>query len=62
MILQRGFEEAAKRDLPIYVIAAQEGHALYLKNGFRDLERMEADFSKWGLEELNLNWAMIRES
>lgn len=61
LLLQWGIEEGRKRGLPVYLHSSLQGHALYLKHGFRDLEELVADFSKWGLEERNYNWAMVKE-
>lgn len=61
LLLLWGFEEAKRRGLPIYLHSTLQGHDLYLKHGFRDLEELVTDFSRWGLEERNYNWAMIRE-
>lgn len=61
LLLRWGLEEAQKRELPVYLHSSLQGHDLYLKHGFRDLEELVTDFSQWGLEERNYNWAMIKE-
>lgn len=61
LIVQRCIEHAKSIGLPIYLDAVGDSHGLYLKHGFRDLELVKTDFSKWGGKEILCVWAMIRE-
>ncbi|KAF3761774.1 hypothetical protein M406DRAFT_281853 [Cryphonectria parasitica EP155] len=61
LLLKKCIEEAEAKRLPIYLDSSEMGHPVYLKHGFRDLEEVATDFSKWGLEKPHLLWAMIKE-
>lgn len=61
MLTSRGIEEAARRGLPMYLESSEVAHQLYLKHGFRDLEELTTDFSKWGLANPHRVWAMIKD-
>lgn len=59
ILTSRAIEEAAKRGLPAYLESSEAAHRLYLKHGFKDLEELATDFSKWGLDTPHRVWAMI---
>lgn len=59
ILTSRAIEEAARRGLPAYLESSEAAHQLYLKHGFKDLEELTTDFSKWGLETPHRVWAMI---
>lgn len=61
ILTSRAIEEAAHRGLPAYLESSEAAHQLYLKHGFKDLEELVTDFSKWGLETPHKVWAMIHD-
>ncbi|KAI0842861.1 acyl-CoA N-acyltransferase [Hypoxylon sp. FL0890] len=61
MLVRRVIEEAQKLGLIVYLAASPPGHELYKKCGFRDVECLSLDMSKWGAKENLINWAMIWE-
>ncbi|KAI5923335.1 acyl-CoA N-acyltransferase [Camillea tinctor] len=61
MLVQWGLEEAKKLGLVAYLESSEAGHSLYKKCGFRDVEHLEVDFSKWGATEMHNTWSMIYE-
>lgn len=58
MLLKWGQEEARKRGMKIYLESSPEGHSVYLKNGFKDIECHELDMSKWG-GGTHVTWTMV---
>ncbi|RYP76180.1 hypothetical protein DL771_002004 [Monosporascus sp. 5C6A] len=61
MLVKWGVEEAKRLGLPAFLESSEEGHSLYQKCGFRDLELQSLDFSKWGATKKLNTWAMIYE-
>lgn len=61
MLVNWGVDEAKKRGYPAYLESSDVAHGLYLKSGFRDLELLEIDLSKWGAKDLCRTWAMRRD-
>lgn len=61
LLLQSMVDEADKLGLPVLLESSEEGHGLYQKYGFKDVEVLEIDMSKWGPGNMHLSWAMIRE-
>ncbi|KAI1334746.1 putative GNAT family acetyltransferase [Xylariaceae sp. FL0016] len=61
MLVEWGIEEAKKLGLVAYLESSPEGHEMYKKCGFRDLELTELDMSKWGATSKHQNWSMICE-
>ncbi|KAH8675775.1 putative GNAT family acetyltransferase [Xylariales sp. PMI_506] len=61
MLIKWGLEEAQKLGLPAFLDASEEGHSVYTKMGFKDIDLQELDFSKWGAKQTHKNWAMIWE-
>ena len=48
MLLKWGADEADRLGLESYLEASPDGKFLYEKRGFRELETIKMDFSKWG--------------
>ncbi|RHZ47215.1 hypothetical protein CDV55_101469 [Aspergillus turcosus] len=48
-LLMVGVEEARRLGLPAWLEASEAGYSVYRRCGFRDAERMELDFGKYGL-------------
>lgn len=61
-LLAWGIDEAKQHKLPLYVESSVEGHELYKRYGFKDIEVRETDLSQWGAKEPHRIWAMINES
>ncbi|KAI1075801.1 acyl-CoA N-acyltransferase [Whalleya microplaca] len=55
-------EEAKKLGLVAYLESSQAGHSLYKKCGFRDVECLSVDMSKWGATEKHYTWSMIYDT
>lgn len=61
MLIKWGTEEAQKLGMIAYLESSEAGHGLYAKMGFKDVELLEVDLSKWGPEEPHKTWAMMWE-
>ncbi|KAI1265912.1 acyl-CoA N-acyltransferase [Xylariaceae sp. FL1019] len=56
-----GVEEAKKAGLPAFLEASQVGYPLYLRCGFREVDRISVDFNRWGLDEIATTVAMVKD-
>jgi GNAT superfamily N-acetyltransferase len=54
-------EEAKKLGVIVYLEASEAAHSLYLKLGFKDVEVLTVDLSRWGATEKHSTWAMMFE-
>lgn len=61
MLLKHSLDLADAEGKVAYIEATPAGHELYLKMGWRDVDRIEIDLSKWGEETMGVNWVMLRE-
>lgn len=59
MLIQWALEQAQELDLPAYLEASPDGHRLYLKNGFRDIDVLEIDLSQWGAKDMHITRNMM---
>lgn len=59
--LQWGTLEADRLGLQSYLEASKEGRPLYEKYGFKEVDRIVVDLSKWGGEEDGVAYLMVRE-
>ncbi|KAI1103305.1 acyl-CoA N-acyltransferase [Jackrogersella minutella] len=59
MLVRRAVEEARKLGMVAYLDSSEAGHELYKKCGFRDIECLSIDLSKWGATEMHRNWSMM---
>ncbi|KAI1376341.1 acyl-CoA N-acyltransferase [Hypoxylon crocopeplum] len=59
ILVKWGVEEARKLGFITYLESSESGHALYKKCGFRDVECLTLDMSKWGATEKHNTWSMI---
>lgn len=59
MLLKWGTDKADELGLPVYLESSPEGHNLYLKYGFQDMELHELDLSEFGVPELHRTWLMM---
>ncbi|KAI2619375.1 acyl-CoA N-acyltransferase [Hypomontagnella submonticulosa] len=59
MLVTWGVDEARKLGLIAYLESTEAGHSVYAKCGFRDVECMSLDMSKWGATEMHNTWSMI---
>ena len=48
MLLKWGIEESERRGIPAYLEASEKGRPLYEKFGFKCVDYLVLDFSKWG--------------
>lgn len=46
--------------LPIWLESSEEGHRLYQKCGFEDVEELVTDLSQWGAPAPHRSWLMVR--
>ncbi|KAI1142797.1 hypothetical protein F5Y05DRAFT_366231 [Hypoxylon sp. FL0543] len=61
MLVRHVIEEARKLGLIAFLAASPAGHELYKKCGFRDVDLVSLDMSKWGATETHVNWLMMWE-
>ncbi|KAI0103724.1 acyl-CoA N-acyltransferase [Nemania sp. FL0031] len=61
LMVMWGVEEAKKLGLPAFLESSEEGHSLYLKCGFRDIDMQTIDFTKWGKAANHVNYVMALE-
>lgn len=47
MLVNWGLEQADELGLPAFLESSPAGRALYEKSGFKKIDTLEADFSKW---------------
>lgn len=45
----------------VYIEATPSGHPVYLKLGFKDIDVLKVDLSKWGGKEIGVNTIMLRD-
>ncbi|KAI1504357.1 acyl-CoA N-acyltransferase [Biscogniauxia marginata] len=58
MLVKWGLEEAKKLGLVAYLESSEAGHSLYKKCGFRDVECLSVDLSRWGATTMHNTWSM----
>jgi hypothetical protein len=61
MLLSPVFALADSEGRKTYVESTVTGYPLYVKFGFRDIDLLSMDLSKWGGEKPGINTIMIRE-
>ena len=59
MLIQWALEQAQGLGLPAYLEASPDGHGLYLKNGFKDIDLLEIDLGQWGAKDLHITRNMM---
>ncbi|KAI2638489.1 acyl-CoA N-acyltransferase [Xylaria nigripes] len=62
MLVMWGIEEFKKLGLPFFLEATAMGHSLYLSCGFRDIDVVTVDLSKWGGPEEMTYYVMARDN
>ena len=60
MLVQQGTAFADDAGLPCYLEGSPAGHRLYLNMGFKDVETLDMDMSKFGSEGIHPHYVMIR--
>lgn len=60
-LLNVGLDLADAEGKKSYIEATSEGHPLYLKLGWRDVDRFDVDFNKYGGERPGTTWIMMRD-
>ena len=61
MLLRHGTDLADAEGRKTYIEATAMGHPVYLKLGFKDVDNVTMDLSKWGGKELGVNRTMLRD-
>jgi hypothetical protein len=61
MILNHGIALADAEGRKVYLEATVTGHSVYEKFGFRDIDLLSMDLSKWGGAKPGVNTIMLRE-
>lgn len=61
MLIKRMLEDARENGLIAFLQSSADGHSLYKKHRFTDIEVQSLDFSKWGAEKTHDTWSMILE-
>jgi hypothetical protein len=61
MLLKHGLACADAEGRKTYIEATDEGHPVYLKLGFKDIDIVSVDLSKWGGSRPATNIIMMRE-
>lgn len=61
MLLKWGIAESDRLGIPAYLEASDEGRPLYEKHGWRSVDTLVVDFSKWGGPSKCETQLMLRE-
>lgn len=61
MLVEWGTKKADELGLPAYLEASPEGHRVYLRYGFRDLDILKFDMAQFGGEGVYNEPLMLRE-
>jgi GNAT superfamily N-acetyltransferase len=61
LLMKQGLDRADAEGRKVYIESTSAGHPLYLKLGFKDVDIMEIDLSKYGGTKPGKNWIMVRE-
>lgn len=61
LIVKWGIELSESTGLPAYLQASEQGRRLYSHYGFRDLDTVEFDLSKYGLTGVERMTEMLRD-
>ena len=47
MLMRWGIDKLDEMKVPGFIIATEQGYGLYIKHGFKEIERWEVDMSQW---------------
>lgn len=61
MLVKWGLDKAEEMKLPAYLEASKAGKPLYVKHGFKEVDRIEFDLTKWGGEGVDVVVNMLKE-
>jgi GNAT superfamily N-acetyltransferase len=61
ILLNHVFDLADAEGRKVYVESTMAGHPVYERFGFRDIDLLRVDLSKWGGEKPGLNTIMLRD-
>jgi hypothetical protein len=61
MLLKHGLDLADTEGRKTYIEATKAGYPLYLKLGFKDIDLLSVDLSKWDGKEVELSRIMMRD-
>ncbi|KUJ20317.1 acyl-CoA N-acyltransferase [Mollisia scopiformis] len=60
-LLKHVLDMADREGRKVYIEATPAGHPVYLKLGFKDVDIVKVDLSRWGGKEIGTNRIMIRD-
>jgi len=61
LAMEWGTSQADLEGTDAFLMSTPHGKRLYEKSGFEVLEKVEFDFTPYGLAETNYAWAMLRK-
>lgn len=47
MLMKWGTDKLEEMKVPGFILSTAQGYGLYLKHGFKEIERWETDMSRW---------------
>lgn len=47
MLMKWGTDKLEEMKVPGFIVSSDQGYGLYLKHGFKEIERWETDLSRW---------------
>lgn len=47
MLMKWGTDKLEEMKVPWFILSTDQGYGLYLKHGFKEIERWETDMSRW---------------
>ena len=60
-LIRWGTQKADELGLPVYLESSAEGHVLYNRHGFKDIEIFEVDLKPFGHDKIHCAPLMLRE-
>lgn len=62
LLAKRCIQDGDAMRLPIWLESSEEGHQLYLKCGFGDVEEFVTDLGQWGATLPHRSWLMVKHA
>ena len=47
MLMRWGTDKLEEMQVPSFIISTDQGHGLYIKHGYKEIERWEIDMGRW---------------
>ncbi len=60
-LLKHVLDMADEEKRKVYIEATPAGHPVYLKLGFKDLDMVSVDLSRWGGKQIGINRILMRD-